>query len=233
MCGVAAEPVMSPKVAAGQRHHLEVDARFHDNPAFAGLYTWAARALVDAGLPRGPARGAAHVGIELFLDGLLSGDVPARAAYARCLAEAEAADAPLVFADEPSASAGARCWRASGWRRSPTITATPTSWPCASSALSPGARALRSPRAPRPCCAPSCPSSKRASRIRQTRWSPPRQRREPDVVTRMMVPDPARENPAPAGSGRRGSASARGRRRRSRRPWLSARARTSGARCRG
>src|SRR5215471_14905828 len=102
MCGVAAEPAMSPKVAAGQRHHLEVDARFHHNPAFTGLYTWAARALVEVGLPRGPARGAAHVGIELFLDGLLSGDGPARAAYARCLAEAEAADAPFVFADEPS-----------------------------------------------------------------------------------------------------------------------------------
>jgi hypothetical protein len=102
MCGAVAEPVASSKVAAGQRHHLEVDARFHHNPAFGGLCTWAARALVAAGLPRGPARGAAHVGIELFLDGLLSGDVPARAAYARCLAEAEAADAPLVFADEPS-----------------------------------------------------------------------------------------------------------------------------------
>src|SRR5215831_5371287 len=102
MCGVVAEPATSPKVAAGQRHHLEVDARFHDNAAFTGLYTWAARALVQAGLPRGPARGAAHVGIELFLDGLLSGDAPARAAYARCLAEAEAAGAPLAFADEPS-----------------------------------------------------------------------------------------------------------------------------------
>lgn len=102
MCGVVAEPLASPKVAAGQHHHLEVDARFHHNPAFGGLCTWAARALVEAGLPRGPAGGAAHVGIELFLDGLLSGDVPARAAYARCLAEAEAADAPLVFADQPS-----------------------------------------------------------------------------------------------------------------------------------
>ena len=80
-----------------------MDARFHDNSAFAGLCTWAARALVEAGLSRGPARGVAHVGIELFLDGLLSGDAPARAAYARCLVEAEAADALLlVFADEPS-----------------------------------------------------------------------------------------------------------------------------------
>jgi hypothetical protein len=102
MCGVAAEPVVSPQAAAGQRHHLQVDARFHDHPAFTGLYTWAARALVDVGLPRGPARGAAHVGIELFLDGLLSVDVPARAAYARCLAQASAPDAPLAFADEPS-----------------------------------------------------------------------------------------------------------------------------------
>lgn len=102
MCGVAVEPVTSPQVAAGQRHHLEVDARFHDNSAFTALCAWAARALVDAGLARGPARGAAHVGIELFLDGLLSGDGPARVAYARCLAEAEAADAPLAFPDEPT-----------------------------------------------------------------------------------------------------------------------------------
>jgi acyl carrier protein phosphodiesterase len=102
MCGAAAEEPTSPKVAAGQQHHLEVDARFHDSRAFTGLNTWAASALVAAGLRRGPARGAAHVGIELFLDGLLSGDAGAHAAYARCLAEAEGARAPFVFVDEPS-----------------------------------------------------------------------------------------------------------------------------------
>jgi len=102
MCGAAAGEPTSPKVAAGQQHHLEVDARFHDSRAFTGLNAWAARALAAAGLRRGPARGAAHVGIELFLDGLLSGDARAHVAYTDCLAEAEAARAPFVFVDEPS-----------------------------------------------------------------------------------------------------------------------------------
>ena len=160
MCGVAAEPATSPQVAAGQRHHVEVDARFHDNSAFTGLYTWGARALVQAGLPRGPARGAAHVGIELFLDGLLSDDVPARAAYARCLAEAESADAPLAFADEPSHHR----WRSPGSDHAPRSRSAGT-LPLPRSRRR-GARAIQlSTRAPRgrsssgpgPSCRARCP----------------------------------------------------------------------------
>jgi hypothetical protein len=102
MCRAAAGAATSPKVAAGQAHHLEVDAWFHGNPAFTALAGWAARALVEAGLPHGPARGAAHVGVELVLDGILAVDGRARAAYARSLADAEAARAPFVFDDETS-----------------------------------------------------------------------------------------------------------------------------------
>jgi len=108
MCGAAAGAATSPKVAAGEAHHLEVDAWFHGNPAFTQLSAWAARALGEAGLPHGPARGAAHVGVELVLDGIRAADGPARAAYARSLAEAGSARVPFVFDDAPS---GAR-WQA-------------------------------------------------------------------------------------------------------------------------
>lgn len=102
MCGAVAGAPASVKVAAGQAHHFEVDAWFHGSLAFTGLAIWAAAALGEAGLPRGPARGAAHVGIELLLDGLLAGDAPARAAYARSLVDAEGGRAPFAFGDPAS-----------------------------------------------------------------------------------------------------------------------------------
>jgi hypothetical protein len=102
MCGAVAGAPTSPKVAAGEAHHVAVDARFHASPAFTTLAAWAARGLIEAGVARGPARGAAHIGIELLLDGLLADDGRARAAYARSLAEAEAAETPYVFGDEAS-----------------------------------------------------------------------------------------------------------------------------------
>jgi acyl carrier protein phosphodiesterase len=107
MCGAVAGAATSPQVSAGQAHHLRVDARFHAAPAFTALVAWAARTLVERGLPRGPARGAAHVGVELFLDGLLARDTEARAAYLHCLVEAEATRAPFVWGDALSE----RRWR--------------------------------------------------------------------------------------------------------------------------
>jgi hypothetical protein len=79
-----------------------VDARFHGSPAFTAVQAWAAGALIQAGLPRGPARGAAHVGTELFLDGALAGDARARRAYARCLADADTTGTPFFWRDEQS-----------------------------------------------------------------------------------------------------------------------------------
>ncbi len=102
MCGaIAAEPTCA-KVTAGQAHHLAADARFHGTQAFTTLAAWAARTLIEAGVPRGPARGAAHVAIELFLDGVLAEDAAACAAYRRSLAEADTAQSPFLWADEPS-----------------------------------------------------------------------------------------------------------------------------------
>jgi hypothetical protein len=102
LCGAVARVETSPKVAAGQAHHVAVDAAFHANPAFTALQVWAVRALIAAGVARGAARGAAHVGIELFLDGVLAADPRARDAYTRSLADAETTRAPFVWSDEPS-----------------------------------------------------------------------------------------------------------------------------------
>src|SRR6266498_2858621 len=78
LCGAVPERETSPKVTAGGAHHLAVDARFHASPAFTEAQVWASRELMRAGLPRGGARGAAHVGIELFLDGALAAETRAR-----------------------------------------------------------------------------------------------------------------------------------------------------------
>jgi hypothetical protein len=102
LCGAVAVRETSAKVAAGGAHHLAVDALFHATPAFMATQAWAARALIQAGLARGGARGAAHVGTELFLDGALAGDLRARAAFTRSLANADTTDAPFVWCDEQS-----------------------------------------------------------------------------------------------------------------------------------
>ncbi|HXJ20735.1 MAG TPA: hypothetical protein VMT03_10910 [Polyangia bacterium] len=100
MCGATPGPATSPQVAAGLAHHLAVDAAFHASPTFVALQLWAVRGLVQAGLRRGPARGAAHVGIELLLDGVLSRDRQAQAAYQRSLAAPE----PFEWQDATSAA---------------------------------------------------------------------------------------------------------------------------------
>ena len=102
LCGAVATAETSTPVAAGQAHHLRVDAVFHANAAFTSLQGWAARTLIERGVHRGGARGAAHVGIELLLDGVLATDAAARGAYARSLAEAEGARTPFVWRDELS-----------------------------------------------------------------------------------------------------------------------------------
>src|SRR4051812_36922053 len=102
LCGAVAARETSAEVAAGQAHHISVDAAFHASAAFTGLYAWAARALGELGVARGGARGAAHVGIELLLDGVLATETAARAAYVRSLADAESTRAPFVWRDETS-----------------------------------------------------------------------------------------------------------------------------------
>lgn len=104
MCGLATGAPTSPRLAAGQAHHLAVDAAFHGSAPFGALQAWAARALVAAGLRRGPARGAAHAGIELLLDGVLAADARARDAYQRGLASAERTPELFVWSEESARS---------------------------------------------------------------------------------------------------------------------------------
>jgi hypothetical protein len=126
LCGAVPAGETSPKVAAGRAHHLSVDATFHANPAFTSLSAWASRVLTEGGLPRGPARAAAHVGIELCLDGVLAVERSARTAYARSLVEADGARAPSG-ATRALAHAG-RAWSpACAAARYPMLTAIPTS----------------------------------------------------------------------------------------------------------
>lgn len=71
---------------AGVRFHHATDAAFHELPVFRELCAWSLAELSASGVPRGPARGIAHVGIELLLDVHLSQNEASRAAYLQALA---------------------------------------------------------------------------------------------------------------------------------------------------
>lgn len=102
LCGAIADQATSTAVADGQAQHHQVDALFHANPTFLKLQAWAAGALIERGAARGSARGAAHVGVELLLDGVLATDRHARRAYQDALAEADGAGAPFSWRDGDS-----------------------------------------------------------------------------------------------------------------------------------
>jgi acyl carrier protein phosphodiesterase len=98
--------VRDPELAAGVALHQRTDAAFHALPCFARLCAEASRALRERGVERGPARGAAHVGLELLLDGWLAADSRAVECFDSALGSASRADvrASLV-------------WRGDGARR--------------------------------------------------------------------------------------------------------------------
>jgi hypothetical protein len=85
MAGTRLGTVHDPVLAAGVALHHETDARFHAAGPFCELCRWASEELQSAGVHRATARAVGHVGSELLLDGLLSDDTAARAAYARSL----------------------------------------------------------------------------------------------------------------------------------------------------
>ncbi len=72
-------------VAAGMVLHRVSDAAFHESPRFGALWLAGTRWLRENGVSRGAARGAAHVGIELLLDGVLVDDARVRERYAAAL----------------------------------------------------------------------------------------------------------------------------------------------------
>lgn len=86
MCGGRIARVVDAELAAGVALHHATDATFHRLPAFLDLYRHATERLQQRGVGRGPARGAAHVAVELLLDGELLGDAAACRIYLDALA---------------------------------------------------------------------------------------------------------------------------------------------------
>lgn len=73
-------------VARGIELHHATDAVFHHAPAVLALFRDAEARLAAGGCRRGPMRAAAHVGVELLLDGTLLDELAHRDAYTAALA---------------------------------------------------------------------------------------------------------------------------------------------------
>ncbi len=87
MCGVRMRGVVvsDEGVAAGVGCHHRADAAFHDSAHFLALCRQAREALYEAGVRRPTAMAAAHVGVELLLDGCWLEQPEVDAAYLAAL----------------------------------------------------------------------------------------------------------------------------------------------------
>lgn len=100
MLGLKGAP-KSAELARGVAFHHASDAAFHEAPAFLALMREARRELSTRGLPKGPARAVAHIGVELLLDPVILSRPGARNAYIRALELASTLDGGLELgADE-------------------------------------------------------------------------------------------------------------------------------------
>lgn len=82
MCGARlAVEQPDPEIAAGVALHHLTDAIFHRAPVVVGLFRDAEVRLEARGVRKGPRRAAAHVGVELLLDGVFVRESDNRAAY--------------------------------------------------------------------------------------------------------------------------------------------------------
>ncbi len=86
MCGMRLDAALDAETAAGVDYHHATDRVFHMLEPFARATAGIAEQLMARGVPRGPARGAAHVGFELCLDGALLEQEGAARAYETALA---------------------------------------------------------------------------------------------------------------------------------------------------
>ncbi|MCX4247221.1 hypothetical protein [Paraliomyxa miuraensis] len=85
MCGARLGPILDPELADGVACHHRIDELFHGAETFVALCTRARTELQALGLARGPAMAAAHVGVELLLDGCWLEDPRVDAAYLRAV----------------------------------------------------------------------------------------------------------------------------------------------------
>jgi hypothetical protein len=95
MSGARLRSAPDAAVASGIALHHATDAAFHRLPAVTALMRELDERLAARGCARGPRRAAAHIGVELLLDGVLVDDPGYRGAYTRALA----VDAAIVWRD--------------------------------------------------------------------------------------------------------------------------------------
>jgi len=88
MAGLRVQGTDAVTLGEGMQLHHESDRAFHACEAFTTLTREGAHDLRGAGLRRGPALGAAHVGIELLLDGWLVAERPPSTVYRHALERA-------------------------------------------------------------------------------------------------------------------------------------------------
>jgi hypothetical protein len=81
--------IATAEIAEGVRWHHRTDTAFHACPTFLELCRTARVTLRQGGLERGSTLAAAHVGIELLLDGLLLDDESVTRAYLEALETAK------------------------------------------------------------------------------------------------------------------------------------------------
>lgn len=97
MCGARIAAVDDAGVGEGVALHHATDAVFHVAAPVRALFGEAERRLAARGVRRGPMRAAAHVGVELLLDGVLLDDARHRDAYTAGLA---IASVPVRWRDD-------------------------------------------------------------------------------------------------------------------------------------
>lgn len=73
MAGFRLAKEQPESLAQGIAFHHHADKHFHGLDSFRDLESWTLQKLTELGFRRGPARGIAHVGVELCLDGSLIG----------------------------------------------------------------------------------------------------------------------------------------------------------------
>jgi len=103
MLGARIQRIDDEPLRRGEAHHHAQDRAFHRAPGFRDLVVEGTGWLRRHGVSRGPARGAAHVGVELLLDGALLGDATADDAYLAALADAPALDAAILWSSGEAA----------------------------------------------------------------------------------------------------------------------------------
>ncbi len=100
MCGARIAGSDDEDVANGIALHHNTDAVFHGAPVVTGLMRELDARLERGGCARGPRRAAAHIGVELLLDGVLVDNEDYREAYVLGLEY----EAPVTWRDEGDAA---------------------------------------------------------------------------------------------------------------------------------